>query len=30
MLAFAHRYVGREALPVRLTDFDLQQFFQLN
>jgi TnpA family transposase len=29
MSAFAYRYVGREALPARLTEFDLQQFFQL-
>ena len=29
MSAFAYRYVGREALPARLTEFDLRQFFQL-
>lgn len=29
MSAFAYRYVGREELPARLTEFDLQQFFQL-
>jgi len=29
MSAFAYRYVGREELPARLTEFDLRQFFQL-
>jgi len=29
MSAFAYRYVGREALPARSTEFDLRQFFQL-
>jgi hypothetical protein len=29
MSAFAYRYIGRQALPARLTEFDLQQFFRL-
>lgn len=29
MPAFAYRYVGREELPARLTEFDLRQFFRL-
>jgi hypothetical protein len=29
MSTYVYRFVGLEALPGRLTDFDLQQFFQL-
>ncbi|EHP38557.1 transposase [Cupriavidus basilensis OR16] len=29
MSAFAYRYVGREELPARLTEFDLRHFFQI-
>jgi len=29
MPAFALRFVGQEALPPRLSDFDLEQFFTL-
>ena len=29
MPAFALRFVGQEALPPRLSDFDLEQFFAL-
>ncbi|CAN7741673.1 hypothetical protein [Variovorax sp. LjRoot178] len=28
-VTYVYRFVGPEALPGRLTDFDLQQFFQL-
>jgi TnpA family transposase len=30
MSTYAYRFVGLESLPNRLTDFDLQQFFQLS
>lgn len=29
MPAYAYRFVGQEKLPSRLSDFDLEQFFQL-
>ncbi|RZL93180.1 MAG: hypothetical protein EOP82_08155 [Variovorax sp.] len=29
MSTYVYRFVGLETLPARLTDFDLQQFFQL-
>ena len=29
MSTYVYRFVGLETLPGRLTDFDLQQFFQL-
>ncbi|QNK67157.1 Tn3 family transposase [Variovorax sp. PAMC26660] len=29
MSTYAYRFVGRESLPSRLTEFDLEQFFQL-
>ena len=29
MSTYAHRFVGLESLPSRLSDFDLEQFFQL-
>lgn len=30
MTSYALRYVGADSLPSRLSDFDLQQYFQLS